>query len=273
MNDQEWKLRNDLCEVARRLYAAGFMTGSDGNLSTILSDNEVLVTPSRLCKGFLEPLQIVKIDKQGNQIGGDLPPTVEVAMHLAAYQERPDICSVAHCHPPILVAFTVAGLDLPSAILPEIEVMFGGRIPLASYAPPGTPALADSIRESIRQRENSVVLLDHHGMLAVGRDIYQCAIRVEHAEAAARVIYYARQLGGEKPLPPDSVEKLHQTHEQIVKMESGVYSGYCHAPECQIPPVAPKASGVQAADENELERLVREAVRKAMAETSQETWR
>jgi len=262
MNELEWNLRNDICVVGSRLYAAGFMTGSDGNLSTILDDNEILITPSRLCKGFLKPSQIVKIDRQGNQLEGDLPPTVEVAMHLAAYEERADICSVAHCHPPILVAFTVAGLDLPSNILPEVEVMFGGRIPLAAYAAPGSPELANSIRESIRVRENSVVLLDHHGLLAVGRDIYQAAIKVEHAEAAARVIYYARQLGGEKPLAPDSLEKLHQTHQKIVEMEAGVYSGYCHAPECQIP--APQESNLS---ESELERIVSEAVINALSET------
>jgi len=263
MNELEWNLRSDICEVARRLYNAGFMTGSDGNLSTILSDREVLITPSRLCKGFLKPSQIVKIDKQGNQLEGDLPPTVEVAMHLAAYQERPDICSVAHCHPPILVAFTVAGLDLPSSILPEIEVMFGGKLPLAPYATPGSPALADSIRESMRSRENSAVLLDHHGLLTVGRDIYQAAIKVEHAEAAARVIYYARQLGGEKPLAADSLEKLHQTHKKIVEMESNVYAGYCHSPECEEDTLQQVTAKV---DEADLERIVREAVRRAMAE-------
>jgi L-fuculose-phosphate aldolase len=263
MNEIEGNLRNDLCEVARRLYTAGFMTGSDGNLSTILNDNEVLITPSRLCKGFLQPDQIVKIDRKGNQIEGNLPPSVEVAMHLAAYEERPDICSVAHCHPPILVAFTVAGLDLPSSILPEIEVMFGGKLPLAPYATPGSPALANSIRESIRKRENSAVLLDHHGLLAVGRDIYQAAIKVEHAEAAARVIYYALQLGSLKPLTANNLDLLQQAHRKIVELESGVYSGYCHSPECQ-------QNGLKSAtgtvSESDIERVVREVLLRILAE-------
>jgi L-fuculose-phosphate aldolase len=263
MNQYESNLRKDICEVGRRLYAAGFMTGSDGNLSTILGPNEVLITPSRLCKGFLTPDQIVKIDRQGNQLSGDYPPTVEVAMHLAAYEERSDICSVAHCHPPILVAFTVAGLNLPVNVLPEIEVMFGGKIPMAPYAAPGSPELANSIRESMRIKENSVVLLDHHGLLAIGRDIYQAAIRVEHAEAAARVIYYARQLGGEKPLAPDSLEKLHQTHRKIVEMEAGVYSGYCHVEGCQ-PSSSEMADGISG--EKELEQIVRQAVQQALGE-------
>ena len=269
MNDLDRKLRNDICEVARRLYAAGFMPGSDGNLSAILSENEILITPSRLCKGFLEPSNIVKIDKQGRQLEGDLPPTTEVAMHLAAYQERPDICAVSHCHPPILVAFTVAGLDLPQNILPEIEVMFGGRVPLAPYATPGGSDLADSIRSSIRQRENKIVLLDHHGLLAVGQDIYQAAIRTEHAEAAARVIFYARQLGGEKPLSSENVERLHQAHNKIVEMESSIYSGYCHAPECDpIPLNETTPNNMEPIGQSELEQVVREAVRKVMAETN-----
>ena len=263
MNQFEWDLRSDICEVSRRLYAAGFMTGSDGNLSTILGPNEVLVTPSRLCKGFLTPDQIVKIDRQGNQLSGDFPATSEVAMHLAAYEERPDICAVAHCHPPILVAFTVAGLHLPVNILPEIELMFGGKIPLAPYATPGSADLANSIRESIRVKENSVVLLDHHGLLAIGRDIYQAAIRVEHAEAAARVIYYARQLGGEKPLAPDSLEKLHLTHQKIVEMEAGIYSGYCHEDGCQ-PNFSEKVGEIS--DEKELEQIVRRVVQQIINE-------
>ena len=233
MNEQEWKLREDLCEVAKRLYMAGFMSGSDGNLSTILNTNEVLVTPSRLSKGFMDPYQIVKVDRNGRKISGDLPPSVETGMHLAAYQERPDICSVVHCHPPVSVAFTVAGLSLPSNILPELETIFGGSIPVCYYATPGGSDLADSIRSNIRNPEVSVVLLDHHGLLGVGQDIFQASIRVEHVEAAAKVIMYSRILGGEKPLPSDSLEKLHSVHGKLVEMESKIYSGYCHSEVCE----------------------------------------
>lgn len=273
MNEYESNLRGDLCEVARRLYNAGFMSGSSGNLSTILSHNEILVTPSRLCKGFLKPSQIVKIDRQGKQLAGDYPPTVEVAMHLAAYEERPDVCSVAHCHPPMLVAFTVAGLDLPTSILPEIELMFGGALPLAPYATPGSLELADSIRKSIRNRENSAVLLDHHGILAVGQDIYQAAIEIEHAEAAAKIIFYARQLGHEKPLSEEDLAKLRETRKRSIELRSSAYSGYCHAPECQMPP--PNAAQESAAptvpahsmSQAELEDVVRAVMKKVLRES------
>jgi len=262
MVEREWQLRKDLCEVASRLYQAGFMAGSDGNISTIVSDTEILITPSRLCKGFMKPEQMIKIDRQGNKIAGDLPPTSESAMHLAAYEERPDICSVIHCHPPLLVAFTVAGLDLPSKILPEIEVIFGGKIPVAPYATPGGKEVADSLRPFIREKVNSVVILDHHGVIGVGQDVYQASMKVEHAEASARVIYYARQLGGEKPLPTESMGKLQEVHKRIKELESKVFAGYCHAPECPTNTTGEKKT----ITDNEIERVVRQVVEGMKAE-------
>lgn len=222
MNNKEWGLRQDLCEVGRRLYRVGFMAGSDGNLSALLNEEEVLITPSRLCKGYLEPHQIVKVNRQGKKLEGDLPPSVELPMHLAAYEVRPDILAVAHCHPPILTAFTVADLPLPGGIIPEMEVMFAGQIPVAPYATPAGTDLAQSIRELIQH--NNVVILDHHGILSVGLNIYQAGIKIEHAEAAAKMIYYARMLGGEKPLPEYRLQELAEIHDRISKSEQEVFS-------------------------------------------------
>jgi L-fuculose-phosphate aldolase len=261
MANNEWDLRNDLCEVARRLYLAGFMAGSDGNISTILDSNEILITPSRLSKGFLEPHQIVKINRQGQQLSGELPPSTETPMHLSAYEERPDICSVVHCHPPILVAFTVVGLVLPSRVLPEIETIFGGEIPLAPYATPGCDDLAESIRIPIRSRTASVILLDHHGLLAVGQDIFQAGMKAEHAEAAARVIFYARQLGNEILLPSESMEKLKTIRQKVKGLESSIYPGYCHSPECDKKLPSSDGFASKSMNEQDLESVVREVIK------------
>jgi L-fuculose-phosphate aldolase len=257
----EWDLRKDICEVSHRLYLCGFMAGSDGNVSTILNSQEILITPSRLSKGFLEPDQIIKINRQGQQISGDLPPSTEAPMHLAAYEERPDICSVVHCHPPILVAFTVVGQELPSQVLPEIETIFGGEIPLAPYATPGCPELAESIRIPIRSRTATVVLLDHHGLLAVGQDIYQAGMKAEHAEAAARIIFYARQLGSEKLLPSESLDKLHEIRQKVKGLEARIYTGYCHTPVCNsLTASQVKDEQSESMNEHELEALIREVI-------------
>jgi L-fuculose-phosphate aldolase len=198
------------------------MSGSDGNLSALLNEDEVLITPSRLCKGYLEPHQIVKVDRKGNKIEGDLPPSVELPMHLVAYEVRPDVQAVAHCHPPLLTAFTVAGVPLPGGIIPEMEVMFAGQIPVAPYATPAGPDLAESVRALVRQY--NVILLDHHGILSVGLDIYQAGIKIEHAEGAAKVILFSRLLGGEKPLPEDKLKELVEIHNRINNFEREIFA-------------------------------------------------
>ena len=261
MESKEWDLRKDLCEVSRRLYLAGFMAGSDGNVSTILNDDEILITPSRLSKGFMEPHQMSKINRKGEQIGSGLSPSTEAPMHLAVYEERPDVCSVVHCHTPILVAFTVVGQELPSKVLPEIETIFGGEIPLAPYATPGCPEIADSIRAPIRSKTATVVLLDHHGLIAVGQDVYQAGMKAEHAEAAARIIFYARQLGKEKYLPTESLEKLKEIRQKVKGLESQIYTGYCHAPECDIKtPSQIKINNSEPVSDQDLETLVRQVI-------------
>jgi L-fuculose-phosphate aldolase len=266
MDKNEWHLRKDICQAGHRLYKAGFMAGSDGNLSVLLNSDKVLITPSRLCKGHLEPYQIIKVDRSGKKLSGDLPPSVELSMHLAAYEERPDIRAVVHCHPPILVAFTVAHKKMPSMVLPEIEVMFGGEIPLAPYATPGTSELGDSIRQLIRRKETVVLLLDHHGLIAVSSDILQAAIKAEHAEAAAKVIFYAIQLGGIYPLPEGSLEGLRKSQANLRVLEDQVFpSGQQESPKKELSTLTLSARTERAANENDVDAIVNNVVTQLMA--------
>ncbi len=259
----EWTIRRDICEVGRRLYQSGIMPGSDGNLSVMLNENEILISPSRLCKGYMLPEDIIKIDPRGNKISGELPPSLETAMHVAAYEERSDICAVVHAHPPICVAFTLAGTALPACVLPEIEVLFGGEVPVAPYATPGSTEVADSIRMPIRDK--SVVLLPHHGALSVGVDIFQAGMRMEHVESAARIIFYARQLGGEHTLAPEKVQPLRALREKLVETERAVFCAHCHGCEHGGENVQPRPTSVSApsmpkAAEDELAMAVHKAV-------------
>jgi L-fuculose-phosphate aldolase len=207
----ELSIRRDIVEMGRRLYIAGLMPGSDGNLSAMLNPNEILITPSRLCKGYMTVDDIIKIDRHGDRLSGELPPSLETAMHLAAYEERNDICAVVHSHPPICIAFTIAGVELPRSVLPEVEVLFGGQVPVAPYATPGT--------------------LPHHGALAVGVDVFQAGMRLEHVEAAARIIFYARQLGGEHTLSPENLKPLRALRQKLLETESAVFCAHCHSLE------------------------------------------
>ncbi len=46
-------LREEMCRIGRLIYERGFIAATDGNLSVRLADDQILCTPSGLCKGFL----------------------------------------------------------------------------------------------------------------------------------------------------------------------------------------------------------------------------
>ncbi|MDP4171258.1 MAG: class II aldolase/adducin family protein, partial [Bacillota bacterium] len=49
----ENELKELICEIGKRVYDKGFVAANDGNISVRLSDDEFLVTPTGVSKGFM----------------------------------------------------------------------------------------------------------------------------------------------------------------------------------------------------------------------------
>lgn len=206
------RLKEDIVEVGRRIYNLGFVAANDGNISVRTGDNEILTTPTGVSKGFMTPDMIIKVDMAGNQLEGELKPSSELRLHLEVYRQRPDVRALLHAHPPVATAFTVAGIPLDRPVLPEIVVSLG-RIPTAKYATPSTEELPASIRPFLEKHD--AILLENHGALTVGGDLFNALFKMEQIEHFAKISLYARLLGGERELPPDAVEKLLMVRERL----------------------------------------------------------
>lgn len=201
----ESSLRQEMLRIGQLLYARNLLVGLDGNLSVRLSDTEILCTRSACHKGLLRDEDLLIIDNHGTLLRGEGRPTLEMAMHLACYQHRPDVRAVIHAHPPICVAFTLAGLSLEPAILPEV-VMALGAIPTLPYQTTGTQALADQVGEAVRLKD--AVLLERHGAVCVGANLLEAFCRLETIEHTARIVMHARGLGLVQTLDPEEAVKL-----------------------------------------------------------------
>lgn len=125
MNVNEHKLKEQICDIGRRLYAKGFAAANDGNISIRLNEREILCTPTMVSKGFLKPEDVCKVDYEGKQLAGTRKRSSEILLHLAVYKNRPDVNGVVHCHPPHATAFAVAHEPIPKCVLPEVEVFLG----------------------------------------------------------------------------------------------------------------------------------------------------
>ena len=188
------RLKEQICEIGRRVYNKGFAAANDGNISIRVGENEVLCSPTMICKGFMKPEDICAVDLYGNQIAGTRKRTSEVLLHLSIMRARPDVKAVVHCHPPHATAFGVAREPIPQCVLPEVEV-FLGEIPFAPYETPGGQQFADTVLPFLKPGTNAMILTNH-GTVSFGSDLEQAYWKTEIVDAYCRILILSRQLGG-----------------------------------------------------------------------------
>jgi L-fuculose-phosphate aldolase len=186
------KLKEEICDIGRRIYAKGFAAGNDGNISYRLGPNEVLCTPTLICKGFMKPDDLCIVDMEGKQLAGRRPRTSEVLLHLAIMKERPELKSVVHCHPPHATAFAIAREPIPQCVLPEVEV-FLGDVPITRYETPGGQKFADTILPFVKKA--NVIILANHGTVSYGETVEKAYWWTEILDAYCRMLMMAKDLG------------------------------------------------------------------------------
>ena len=188
----EWKLREQMCEIGRRIYAKGFAAANDGNISYRMSEDRVLCSPTRVSKGYLKPDDLCIVDLDGSQVSGKRKRSSEILLHLTVMKARADVRSVVHCHPPHATAFAVAREPVPKCILPEIEV-FLGEIAISPYETPGSQSFADTVLPFVK--DTDTILLANHGTVTYGSDLEDAYFKTEIIDAYCRILILAKQIG------------------------------------------------------------------------------
>ncbi len=178
----DWPRRLLLCHYGARLGSLGLNAGSSGNLSVRLRDGtSIYITPRGTDKGRLHPHQIRRLSLLLPDTAS-IEASVELPMHRACYAARLDVGAVVHAHAPALTALPLRGLQLTGA-LPESGAALGG-VRLVRFAPSGSDALAELVGSAIAAGA-SLVLLERHGVVAVGTDLAGACKRLEQGELVA----------------------------------------------------------------------------------------
>ncbi len=219
----EWKLREEMCEVGRRVYNKGFAAANDGNISYRLSEDRVLCTPTRVSKGFMKPDDLCIVDLDGNQVSGKRKRSSEILLHLTIMKTRPDVRSVVHCHPPHATAFAVAHEPVPKCTMPEFEV-FLGEVAISPYETPGGQSFADTVIPYAK--DTDTILLANHGTVTAGTDLMDAYFKTEIIDAYCRILILTRQLGGPKYYTDEKAAELIRLKPNLnvrdVRLEKGL---------------------------------------------------
>lgn len=194
-----------LIEICHRLYGRGMVAATDGNVSVKLPHGNILATRSGINKGMVTTDDLVEVTTNGEQVGGRGKPSTEMGMHLFIYQQRPDVGAVVHAHPTYATGFAAARIALDACVFPEVIVGLGA-IPLAGYATPSTPEVADSLSPHVKTCD--AILLANHGVVTYGNTLQDAYFKMEKVEHAAHITFVAKMLGGPRVLSNEEVVKL-----------------------------------------------------------------
>lgn len=197
--------KTELIYFSKLCYKNKFVAATDGNLSVRTPRNSILMTATGISKGKVTNADIVKSDISGKVVKGKKKLSSEFRLHSFIYQSRIDISAVIHTHPVYATAFASAGISLDKPVLPEVYLKMGS-IPLAKYATPSTEEVAESISKYVMS--HNVILLANHGLVAYAKTLQEAYWLTEKAEQFARIMFYAKLLGGEKVLTKAQLSKL-----------------------------------------------------------------
>ncbi len=203
----EQQHREEIVRFGKLLHQAGLVAATDGNLSVLLEDGNILSTPTLMSKGLIEVDDLVIVNRQGKKLSGARDVSSEIAMHLLIYGKRRDIGAVVHAHPPTATGFAAAGLALDRALCAELIVTLGS-VPLANYETPGTPELAEALAPLVP--DHNAILMANHGVVTYGVDLLNAYMNMETVEHFAKIALVTHMLGRQQPLSDQHVDKLRE---------------------------------------------------------------
>lgn len=210
----ENEIKQQICDIGKRIYDKGMVAANDGNISVKIGDNEFLCTPTGVSKGFMTPEFICKVDRDGNVLEANpgFKPSSEIKMHMRVYKERPDVNAVVHAHPMYATAFAIAGIPLTQPIMPEAVIALG-YVPIAEYGTPSTEEIPDAVSKYLQSVD--AVLLENHGALSYSDSLLNAYHKMESVEFYAQLLYISTQLGGPKELSEQQVQRLYEIRRQF----------------------------------------------------------
>jgi 3-dehydro-4-phosphotetronate decarboxylase len=193
-DDLHRQLAQQLATVGRSLFNRGYSYGTAGNIS-VLSEQQVLVTPTNSSLGELDPNQLSALSRDGSHVAGP-KPTKEINFHLGIYRAVPEAAAVVHLHSTYATAISCLDALDESDPLPFYTPYFPMRVaamPVVTYHPPGSQELAAAV-ESVAAR-GPVILLRNHGSVTWAKDLATASALAEELEEQCRIHFLLRGEG------------------------------------------------------------------------------
>jgi L-ribulose-5-phosphate 4-epimerase len=208
-------LRAEVCTLHAELPRYGLVVWTAGNVSARVPGADLLVIkPSGVPYDELTPQNMVVCDLDGVVVEGDHAPSSDTEAQAYVYRHRPDLGGVVHTHSPYATAWAARGEPVP-CVLTMCADEFGGEIPVGPFAIIGDDSIGRGIVETLRDSTSPAVLMQNHGVFAVGRTAHDAVKAAVMCEDVARTTHLARQLGEPVPIPAEAAARLFERYQNV----------------------------------------------------------
>lgn len=196
-------IKQHMIEIAHLIYGRFLSDSAGGNIS-VRHEGRIYLSPrymGAIYRYQIEPEQISVLDAEHNILEGPTDLSREVRMHLAVYDQFPEVGSMIHAHPRWLMVYAAAGRTMKPVL--EYTAKFGD-VECVPEVKAHSQELADQVVQvAMRRREQLQrvamgVLLPKHGVAILGHDLDNAYDTLERLENNARCALLSRLLPPEE---------------------------------------------------------------------------
>ncbi|MFI8568787.1 L-ribulose-5-phosphate 4-epimerase [Rhodococcus sp. NPDC078407] len=209
------EIRKDVCSLHAELVRYGLVVWTAGNVSARVPGRDLMVIkPSGVSYDDLTPGNMVVCDLHGRVVEGDHAPSSDTEAQAYVYRHLDHINGVVHTHSPYAVAWAARGEPIP-VVTTMCADEFGGDIPVGPFAVIGDDSIGRGIVDTLADSRSPAVLMQNHGVFAVGPSARSAVKAAVMCEDVARSVHLSYQLGQPLPIPSSSVDTLYNRYQNV----------------------------------------------------------
>ncbi|MFV0361834.1 MAG: class II aldolase/adducin family protein [Suipraeoptans sp.] len=195
--------KETLLAYSRKLLEYKLVSLSGGNIGWKVGENRFLVTPSAICYEDMCPNDIVLVDEMGNTIEGSRKPSSDLDALLYVFKTKLEVNAVIHTHQPYATSVGLVEDSLPACLVTLIDTNHQD-VPVAPFTISSDEGMGKVFIE--RCGKGNSVILRNHGVLCVGKTLYDALENAVYLEESAKTYLMARGVGDVKLLTKEEIE-------------------------------------------------------------------
>ena len=196
--------KREIIKAGMSLDRYGLIALTGGNVSVRMESGEILITPSGMIYEDLVEDDILVMDINGKIIEGTRKSSSDTEAILYIMQNRPDVNAAIHTHQPYATAIGLIQ-DEFEVNLTTLANATAGPVPVTPYSSAGSIEMGMDTVKYIG--DSLAVILAHHGVMAIGKNLKQALYAAVYLEEAAKCYLAARACGETKKMTPEQIEQ------------------------------------------------------------------